>query len=795
MKLINLQTGETEVVADPSSAILNQTHAPTKSETFRYINPEDNGIYETTGAELYDRLSKGAILETPEMRRDSELKDKYGNAPITTALEGAARSLSFGGYDAAVRAIGGEQAVEAVKARKELNPISAITGEVGGIVLPTLLSGGTSLIGNLAKGSTALTRGVASASENIAAKVVKNQLGKAVVGSALEGAAYGTGQTISEAALGEPTNLAENLLIGGAFGAGIPISGVLAKKAAKTAANLTTDQQSVKTFSQFLKNTDDGFLSRELASGGVNKLDEVKNKAIQLFDDSNMLASKASDFFKQTKFAKANELLKNVDLYQAIYASLDLEKKLLDTTIAFKQRPSMYSGPGVGKLEDIGNDLRTQLMKANTSSDVFKILDETKSLIQGAVSKSGTATAAEQEAFKALRGLADDFKTTLENSAVWGEAGVLQQKLNSAYSSFIESQKAFKQNFMKKFGSNYVVDPKKIENFIKAPSEASNSLKAEAFQRYFDDANNLRQQLAAVGAPVSDDILKLNDTLGSFKKVASDTKDLIDFGNMQGTLKGVPVLNSLSPQRLVTTLHWIDKNIKKVNNTWMKDLGQAFKGMGIKGPLSVAAGVRSHQDLQNEINEVNSFVANPEHAATKLDDFYSPMNLAAPETTQALRDRSLAAIGFLAEKAPKNLQQQFIGAGDEEWKPSDTEMAKYRRYSDAVHNPMILVKEIASGQINPETVEAVKQVYPNFFEKTAQGAMQYIAEKKVKLPYSKRLELANLFGVKTDASLNPANIASLQSNFTQPTQMGRPKTQQIQQLSQSTISAGDKLQK
>jgi hypothetical protein len=177
------------------------------------------------------------------------LKERFGDAPVSAAVLGALRGPTLGATDVLGAALGYKDEIAAIK---EYNPTASLVGEIGGIIAPSLLTGGAGLVGAAARGAAAPASAIAragaavegalakqfvqSAAKSTARKVLESAAAKGA-GSAVEGLAYGAGQVISEAALGDPRQVAENAvatlgvssLLGGAFGAGSKIAGAVVK--------------------------------------------------------------------------------------------------------------------------------------------------------------------------------------------------------------------------------------------------------------------------------------------------------------------------------------------------------------------------------------------------------------------------------------------------------------------------------------------------------------------------------------------------------------------------------------
>ena len=160
-------------------------------------------------------------------------------------------ALSFGALDVAGKAIGGDAYTETVKKLKAANPTAELGGEIAGITGALFTPGGqgkalTGLkklaapVKSVAKLGRAVERGTLKALGGAKGGVVRQALAKGSslgLGAGVEGAAYGAGDFISEAALGETEATAENFLAhaktgalwggaaGGALGGAGPLIG------------------------------------------------------------------------------------------------------------------------------------------------------------------------------------------------------------------------------------------------------------------------------------------------------------------------------------------------------------------------------------------------------------------------------------------------------------------------------------------------------------------------------------------------------------------------------------------
>lgn len=282
VSMFNRETNSWEDVPREQVASLFQSgsYGIDPDATIDLVSP--NGESGTTqGQHLQDLLAKGFQIQDYEASREEFLEKEYGDATGTAAALGAARGLSFGLSDVALQKAGVNQ--EFLRETKNRNRTASTVGEVGGIALPLLLSGGTSAfaqagakgvqgagmaaraaqatraagtlpravarIGLAAekKAAEAITKRLASkmavsgatkeASKTMARLIAEKAIPKGI-GSAVEGAFYGTGQLISEEALGNVELNAETVMstiglgtfLGGAIGGTIGTTGVIANK-------------------------------------------------------------------------------------------------------------------------------------------------------------------------------------------------------------------------------------------------------------------------------------------------------------------------------------------------------------------------------------------------------------------------------------------------------------------------------------------------------------------------------------------------------------------------------------
>lgn len=192
-------------------------------------------------------------LEAPEETKERELKQLYGNAPISAALLGGARSLTFGLSDVIAEQLGYGRDVSAIQ---DLNPLSSLGGEAVGAVAPALPGVGKLL--SLTPAGLAMRAGT-RVSEGLLARGATKALATGA-GVGLEGAAQGFGQATSNLALSEDPVTAEaafselglSTLLGGGLGLGIgSVAGFVGEKLANRAARKAATREAAEAAGDF----------------------------------------------------------------------------------------------------------------------------------------------------------------------------------------------------------------------------------------------------------------------------------------------------------------------------------------------------------------------------------------------------------------------------------------------------------------------------------------------------------------------------------------------------------------
>ncbi len=246
MPVLNLKTNQLEDLDAVATAegLASGTHIPPQGQGV-LISPENELVF-LPASGIKDSIQKyGYRIPQPDEIRKAGRDYKYNSdeQQLQAALAGAARGASFGASDyLAVKT--GITSPEHLSALKEYFPGTSIAGEIGGALATAPFSftpAGAAVRGARALETAAVGKAAAmlpkSAMASAIAKTAVETGGKAL-GGAVEGLAFGLGQTVSEAALGDPdltaekvvAHLGQSAILGGALGASFNVGSIALKK-------------------------------------------------------------------------------------------------------------------------------------------------------------------------------------------------------------------------------------------------------------------------------------------------------------------------------------------------------------------------------------------------------------------------------------------------------------------------------------------------------------------------------------------------------------------------------------
>lgn len=183
---------------------------------------------------------------------------------------------------------------------------------------------------------------------------------------------------------------------------------------------------------------------------------------------------------------------------------------------------------------------------------------------------------------------------------------------------------------------------------------------------------------------------------------------------------------------------------------------------------SVKTPEQRQRAFEKTIERMIESAANPELWMEKIGANLADLSLVAPKIGQEIAAKATNQLQFLAQKAPKNPHDP-LNPAFQDWKPSDHEIAKFSRYLAAVDRPQRLVEELRDGVLVNETVEAIRNLYPQYYAQIVSKIMDSVVKNNTKLSFNQRKQLGILLGQPVDQAIK--NVALFQQSYQAPQAM------------------------
>lgn len=725
------------------------------------------------GAHVWNALSQGWALEPPEAR---ELRKYRENATTLDAIGsgviGAAESLTLGTLPALVEGFGGKQALKDYKLARGASEEAATLGEVAGLVVPFL--GEVGAAAKLGRGAIAATEAISVAPRAVTR--IARGTGEAVAGAlpeastalgrmahrgvrfgaegAVEGAAYGTGQAIGEASLGDKELTAERLLAaagGGALlGAGIGgglgfASGVAPLVAERVGGSLEgfAERQAWKTTGAT------GAMTRDVG------IEQVKRSGRRMLDEG--LVKFESYEERAAALRKATE-----------EAGQDIDRMIvkIDET---GTRPSI--APVLEKIDEqlghlrsgIGPDIRLAKKLERDFVDwirerslpgkepTFKELHSFRSRIDDYFESARAAgNTVEQAELSKLRNAIEDQITTQADGIATRAGGQFATDYTAAKARYRDLVKAAevaeKRAPMLDAGNRSL----SLTDTIMAGSgliasgpkgllfAAGNKLVREHGSTA---AARLADAVARTGKPPS-----VADVLGDPFSAGAATDHAV--AEARGKIEAVDA---------------VKKKADSIALRMASGARQAVRATAISLPTT-AAKVGAYETLAADAREHR---VSPERSGIKVAARIEPLVNAAPGVSRALVVKATGDLDYLAKQLP-SAGSAATPAQQKAIQPSGSERASFERKARAIKEPQSAVFDMQKGQLSDDAIAAIRERRPLMLSKIQEEAEREYAElmRQGKVPDRQtRLQVEKLLGRKVDPASNPTVVRIVQQHY------------------------------
>ena len=672
----------------------------------------------------------------------------FGDSPLQTGLERAASSATFGLTDFAANVVAPEYAKEMAK-REEYNPGAAIVGNVAGVVVPTLLSGGTSLAAKaisapvrLAESAgLATTKAVAKALPNtsLAAKIVQNIVPRAA-GMGVEGALYGAGSALSDVGLGKIdinniNDSAEHIL------ADIGYSGLIgAGLGAALGAGKMAFEPLVKKVSGL---ADVGKLAEKYTGTDTAKGAKVYERGIKPEEVAQTLVNPEKVGISVTD--NAEDIIKKFDNFKTKTGeAIDGVLKQLDTLENKNALP--------------------------TNEQFIKKINDTISKLDSEMKIAGEAKPGASEFLNKLNKTKEEFKTIYE----------ARDPLTKVTASDLQSLRQHIDE-LAKFDKNVMQDTDRVNIF--------RALRVPLRETIDEAAKKASPELAAALKTANRDYFVASSIEPFLEKQMSKQNSVFNLRDIAfstighatgfgGISSAVLVGKKLAETQMAKNAQLIYA-VKLAESKSAKDIAQGMHNFFVKAGDVTRPAVYKFNASKRENTEtafdrytkqLQLFNQDPnaymEHVQAKNVNVAKQL----PNLAANIEAKGYQAAQFLNSKLPTRISPE--GALLQNYKPTKSQMDKFARYAEIVDNPKNFMKHLNAGTLTKENVEAMKAVYPAMYSSIVNSAASYMSKYGGQLPYQKKLMLGNMLGVAAVSAQQPKFLQNLQAGYLQQPQQG-----------------------
>jgi len=507
MKVLDLQTGA-EVDLPESEVARRYAEGTVRTQQGARVPMRTaHGNLTSVAAEDIPSALAGGFTPATEaefQRADMEARYSTPGQIALTGVEGAGRGLTFSGSDLVLGLALGDEYAEDARRRQQINPGTAIGGEIAGAVLPALVSGGgstaatgASLGGRVLRGVTALPR-LASRAGLAAEMATARALGEGasvggriarsaashLVGGAVEALPHAAGRGLTQLVLDDDATMERVLaqvgleaiaggVAGGVIGGGSRAAregyDAVARRlfgdathpglgAAMVRLSASLSGDSAESISRLaLGDAGEGLLSesarrnRQLAFFGVDEArDRVARNLTRSLDDARKAVDTATDAFRgEVKTAKIASLLPDETAAAQLAAhdaQLSSIKAQLDDLLADRAVPWRSDLRRLRAAVD--GDLPTNAAEAFAKADAVKRdLQSTVSAFAKAQrrSESPAIIARGREIIDKLDASAESLRTHLTTEQLFGAAAVAQREINEPWARMLAAGRNLEQ--------------------------------------------------------------------------------------------------------------------------------------------------------------------------------------------------------------------------------------------------------------------------------------------------------------------------------------------------------------
>jgi hypothetical protein len=505
----------------------------------------------------------------------------------------------------------------------------------------------------------------------------------------------------------------------------------------------------------------------------------------------------------------------------AAKASRDMADSAISKLAEMAKAPEDFGGAtAIKHTLTVATKISTKLDEAIATGDVaeqFGLMDDLKRAIgkpaKGAARLDPRGAAdelvASQNTARAA-GLSDlyhSLRDGLEDESVWKKAAVDQKEINKAWTTHIDASSRFHKAMTtegpRPEGSGFdtpprIVDPAKIDSYVKNLTNANQDLTHKAVIDYVDSSKKIAETISqAYELPAN--------KLAAVKRVGDSAKGFAS--TLEKTTKNLQLVNQFDAVRNKTggaaskffehadtigallggapgaalgrTIGSIGGMLTRPADAIMH-LAR-FEGMVRRSDSRILRGARAFfagnkgapsalplDSFEKYSSKVKDLMGDPAELQHRIQANVGALGQHSPGVAAAMTATSVAGLSLLQSKLPQQPDSDPLNPDAKMPTPPPAQREAWLRYYRAVKEPLSVVHDLQSGRLSPEGVDVLKTVYPPLYAKVQKTFFDELSSGKGKdMSVQQRAGLSLLLDLPTPTS-SPEYIRERQAAYTTP---------------------------
>lgn len=396
----------------------------------------------------------------------------------------------------------------------------------------------------------------------------------------------------------------------------------------------------------------------------------------------------------------------------------------------------------------------------------------------------------------------ESLRASLMKEEVFGDVAKFQRAMNKGAEAGLDALDNLKGEWLVKYGKspvdwtrrNYRATGAKVKTNLLSTSDAGTNISVESLRDWLNGQEQTWRTLKADGALTMSELADVNKGLelanrlrsnldkateiaqlgATYKKLATGTDPLfaVAAGAMVGPL-AILAAPMLKPAIALRGLELANRVANKQNgkiaagvNAAMRAVRQTARG----APATVGTMVGKYADVERKAKLTREMATQLPQLDAEVKKQVGWMADTAPTVEREIRASFNRAISYLNANVPGS--PAATTPFSRPIPPTKQELVSFEKRYAAVKNPNVLLDDLASGKLSPETVEAVRTVYPEMFAQVQTQLLEQVSQMAARgerPSMASRVQLSLVFGVPLTPEMDPESIRMFQSIYAQQT--------------------------